>query len=101
MERLLQRYLWQLAFDFDSEALEETLWKLVRWLDVAAHLQLPFQLDRAQELFLHCLAHNIIPLSHLEADCALLSPECVTNLLRLSTFLRVNIDEWLVPCAKS
>jgi alpha-amylase/alpha-mannosidase (GH57 family) len=103
LEKLILRSLWQLLYDGDPTTLETDLQRLTKMIDVGNQLHLGLFLDRAQEIYYHCLQQRIVP------EC-LVSPlseqqmttySCRWNLVQIKPLLKlgqklgVDVSIWL------
>lgn len=106
LDRLLQRGMWQLAQAADSETLSEQLHNLEEWLQLAADLGLPINLDRLQELYLlglerqrelqlHLAEGSASGPTHLREEGQEIPGETLRRLFQLGQRLRVNVNAWL------
>lgn len=97
LDRLLQRGMWHLAHAFEPETFGEQLYNLEEWLQLAADLRLPINLDRLQELYLTALERQIGPRCPAwpQEDCRDISAENLHRLLQVGQRIRVNVNAWL------
>ncbi len=97
LDRLLHRGMWHLAHAFEPETFSEQLYNLEEWLQLAADLQLPIDMDRLQELYLTGLERQISPRCPAwpQEDCQDISADNLHRLLQIGQRIRVNVSAWL------
>jgi alpha-amylase/alpha-mannosidase (GH57 family) len=97
LDRLLHRGMWHLAHAFEPETFSEQLYNLEEWLQLAADLQLPIDIDRLQELYLTGLERQISPRCPAwpQEDCQDISADNLHRLLQVGQRIRVNVSAWL------
>lgn len=95
LEKLVLRLLWQLLYDGDPETIEADIQRLQQAISLGKQLHLGLSLDRAQEIYFQCLQQKIAP------DCLISSDRCrwsvsqIKPLLKLGTYLGIDINSWL------
>jgi len=89
--------MWHLAHAFEPETFSEQLYNLEEWLQLAADLRLPINLDRLQELYLTALERQVGPRCPAwpQENCRDISAENLHRLLQIGQRIRVNVNAWL------
>ncbi|MEN9203431.1 MAG: DUF3536 domain-containing protein [Thermostichus sp. DG02_2_bins_29] len=97
LDRLLHRGMWHLAHAFEPETFSEHLYNLEEWLQLAAELHLPINIDRLQELYLTGLERQVAPRCSgwPQQECQDISADNLHRLLQVGQRLRVNVSAWL------
>lgn len=101
LEQLIVRSLWHLLYDGDPATLTEDIQRVESMIEIGNQLHLGISLDRAQEVYYHCLNSQIVPQCILPSTTDSGAITCrwevsqIRPLLKLGQKLAVDVSRWL------
>jgi alpha-amylase/alpha-mannosidase (GH57 family) len=95
MQRIIERSLWHLLYDYKGKAIETELQKIERILTLAQNLNIGIKLEHTQEIFTKYLTEQILP-QYMQLNQTESHLNAVQQILKLGKKLGVDVNAWIL-----